>query len=124
MKLLILTFATLISFSAMAQSVSCRQAVVLGHLALGENIDENSFSVNSPEDFNMSSVDFNTLSSEAQEQIFLSYTPLETMVKNTTGTLEANISYIKRDPFLAYYYKDQLKVLEDSLEVITSCQYL
>lgn len=129
MKLLTLLSLAVLSTSAFAnkmnaQSVSCRDAVVLGHLVLGESMDSNSFSVNEPSDFNMSPLEFNTLAPEVQEEIYLKYMPIETMVRNTTGKLESNISYIKRDPFMLYYYKDELKNLEDALAIINTCQYL
>ena len=129
MKLLTLLSLALLSTSALAnqtnaQNVSCRDAVVLGHLVLGEDLEANSFSVNEASDFNMTALEFNTLAPEAQEEVYLKNMPIETMVRNTTGKLESNISYIKRDPFMAYYYKDELKNMEDALAIINTCQYL
>ncbi len=81
MKLLSVILLGLTSIGAFAQGISCREAVVLGNSVLGEKVEENSFSVYAPEDFTMAPAQFNTLTIEEQEAIFLQYTPIETMVQ-------------------------------------------
>lgn len=112
----------LMSLSASAQEVSCRDAVVTAYSNLGEKIAADEFSNQQFSDLGISYTDFNLMTSREQEAIYLKVKPIEVMVEETIQKLTR---YIQRyvGSFYESYMIDEIELWRSSRDTLRSCNY-
>ena len=122
MKVLIL-LSMIISTQAFAtaQTMGCRDAVVMAKNALGEKISPESFSSNKFSDFNMTVEIFNNMSSEMQAEIYMLIKPLEVMVEEVRAEISGNIEYMNNSRY-RFFYVDDIAAFQDVKDTLDACE--
>ena len=119
--LLAITFAALGNTYASDESPkSCRLAVVLAYLSVGEDINPGAFSNSSFDQLNITIDDFNAMSSEEQDAIYMRVKPIEVMVEETIMKLSRYIDRYLGSPYEAYLI-DEINAWRDARSALRSC---
>lgn len=116
-----LVFLVLISQIQSVFAASCRDAVVDAYASLGKKIEKNSFSNSTFGDFNLSVEEFNALSSEEQEDIYMQIKPIEIMVEQSINDLNQQINRIAGS-FYEFFMTDELQTWRASRDQLRSCE--
>ena len=101
-------------------AIDCRTAVVQAYDSLDTKIDGDSFSNADFADFNVSVEEFNDLSTQEQEEIYIQVRPLEVMVLTTIHLLDAQISRYA-GTFYEIYVIEELKKWRSNVDKLRSC---
>lgn len=101
---------------------TCRDAVVGAYESLGASVDPNSFSSAKFEDFNLSVEEFNDLSSDEQEVIYIQVRPMKITVQSTVNLLNSRIARYA-GTFYEMYVIDKLERWRKSVDDLKSCDY-
>lgn len=113
-------FSILLSGNLYAQSISCREAVIKGQKLLGNILSSSDFSSRTFADYNLSSDDFNELSSHEQSEIYEQIKPLEVMVEQTIHELRQTLSYYQNSIY-ALYMIDEINDMLYAQTQLKSC---
>ena len=117
-----LVFLILISqVQSVFATSSCRDAVVEAYGSLGKKIDKNSFSDSNFSEFNISVEEFNLLSSEEQEEIYMRVKPIEIMVEETISDLNKQINRIAGS-FYEFFMINELEDWRSKRDLLRSCE--
>jgi hypothetical protein len=110
-----LVFLILISqIQTVFAASSCRDAVVEAYRSLGKKIEKDSFSDSKFSEFNISVEEFNLLSSEEQEEIYL-------RVEETISDLNKQISRIAGS-FYEFFMTHELDDWRSKRDLLRSCE--
>jgi hypothetical protein len=117
-----LVFLILISqVQSVFAASSCRDAVVEAYRSLGKKIEKDSFSDSNFSEFNITVEEFNSLSSEEQEEIYLRVKPIEIMVEETISDLNKQISRIAGS-FYEFFMINELDDWRSKRDLLRSCE--
>lgn len=119
MKNICLTVLCLISISAFAEN-NCRDAVVAGYSSLGIEISRDSFSKYTFEDLNITTEQFNELSTAEQVEIYNSIKPVSVKVEETISIINSRINRIVGSVY-EFFYIDDLAQMREARDLLRSC---
>lgn len=117
----LLVFLILVAQSQIALATSCRDAVVIAYESFGGHLPKDSFSNSEFKDYNLSIEEFNALSSEEQEKIYMQIKPIELMVEETIGIINQRIGSVA-GTFYELFMADKLQLWREARESLKSCQ--
>lgn len=120
MKIVIM-LALLASGNLFANTQNCRDAVVKAQKTLGHDISANEFSTMSFNDYNVTALEFNELSSEQQAEIYKQVKPLQVMVDETISDLSGAITYYLNS-YYATYMQNKIDEMRDMRDGLRTCE--
>lgn len=104
-----------------ADETQCRNEVVAAYTSLGESINANDFSNRTFTELEISYQEFNLLSSQEQDEIYMQVKPLEVMIEETIGKLNR---YINRyaGTFYEMFMLDEIDEWRTHRDALRKCQ--
>ena len=113
----------LLSFIAAAQAEvsNCRDSVVAAYAALELNIERDSFSTGSFDQFEMSAEQFNALTPAEQVEIYKKIKPLAVTVQETIDLLNGNIRQVVGSVY-EFFMIDELARWREARDGLRQCE--
>lgn len=102
------------------KSISCRDAIIDAQKTLGNDLAVDSFSSMTFDEYDMTAVEFNTLDSEEQGEIYQQIKPIEVMVDETISDLNRYITHYNNSPY-AFLYISEVDEMRDHRDSLRAC---
>ncbi len=98
----------------------CRQTIILAFESVGKAIEHDDFSTANFSDFGITADEFNTLSPEEQQSIYIKITPLQIMIEQAINTINNNIAYVEGSMY-QYFMVEELQQWRSYRDSLRKC---